>query len=250
MSTFFDAVKTFEEKRGARAASLSELMRAAIELEITGEEANQVRCVCASVADALEGQLASNAEYFFEDYTKTEWWRRTGKAIVALGIFTSEDAAAPAFTAREVAEHRATLMACARNADSFLIDADGRVHMEGILARYRAELGQPLETWQQRMEAITAGAVDYDDALDLILSCICAIWNAQHGIVESGKVGAPQDSYKGWDHIAETAFQFLCQNPDDLEARRVLTTCGAIADGEHADRAIVEQFTSLASAQG
>ena len=184
MSTFFEALKTFEAKRGASASSMSELMRAIIDLDITGEEANQVRCVCASVAEALEGQLAANARYFFEEYTMIDWWRRTGSATDALGICSSENTGNQSLTEREAAEYRATLMGCARNAHAFLRDADGRIHLEGILVYYRAELSLPLDNWEQRMEAVAAGAVDYDDALDLIQGCICAIWHAQHGIVE------------------------------------------------------------------
>jgi hypothetical protein len=251
MSTFFDALKTYEAKRGAGASSFAGLMKAVIDHEITGEEANQIRCVCASVANAFEDQRASNAQYFAEQYKKIDWWRRSGHSTDALGICPSDQARDQLLCELEIALHRATLMTCAWNADAFLEDGDGRARTESILAHYRKELRRPLNTWVQRMGAIVAGALDYDDAVDLIFACSSAAISADGAAQRSAGIGSPATVNKPWDDIATTAFQVLCGNPDHDDARNALLACGVVADQAFAGRydpVAVERFCHIHAA--
>lgn len=251
MSTFFDALKTYEAKHGAGALSFSELMKAVIDHEITGEEANQIRCVCASVASALESQLASNARYFGEDYKERDWWRGTGCSTDALGICPSEQATGKPLSKGEVALHRAMLMKCARNADVFLSDVDSRAKTERILAHYRNELRRPLKTWMERMGAIVAGAVDYHEALELISACSSAAIDAENAATPTAQTKVPT-AHQPWDDLTSIAFEKLCATPDDDDARKALLACGVVADRAFAgryDTAAVERLCRIHAAQ-
>jgi hypothetical protein len=251
MSTFFDALKTYEAMHGAGASSFAELMKAVIDHEITGEEANQIRCVCASVASALEGQLASNARYFGEEYKKLDWWRGTGHSIDALGICPNDLGSGQHVSALQLAFHRAMLTTCAWNADCFLADGDGRARIESIVDRYRKELRPPLDTWVQRMGAVITGAVEFGDALDLIFACGWAAIHAEGAVRKSTEAEAPEAVANPWGHIASTAFEVLRRSQDNDDARKALLACGAVADQAFAGRydpAAVERFCHVHAA--
>ena len=104
-------------------------------------------------------------------------------------------------------------------------------YIEAIIHERCRELGRPLNTWASRMDAIIAGAFDYDDAIDVVQRCATLADIAEMSALYSMSGDAPPQVGK-WEAETEPAFEALCasHDPQNAPERYTLEKCARLAD--------------------